>query len=120
MTSAVLEGRHVELSPLSDIMRRLGHEGRILDVLKMDVEGSEYDAFKYLFDKSELPAIHLLLLEGHMGKPNPTLIMQFMDLMKKLDEAAFRLYHLERNPYGCWADFEAAFLNKTMLPLAYT
>ena len=120
MTSAVLEGRHVELSPLSDIMRRLGHEGRILDVLKMDVEGSEYDAFKYLFDKSELPAIHLLLLEGHMGRPNPTLVMQFMDLMKKLDEAAFRLYHLERNPYGCWADFEAAFLNKTMLPLAYT
>ena len=66
--SVVLERQRVNLSPLSDVMRRLGHEGRILDVLKVDVEGSEYDAFKYLFDKSELPAIHLLLLEGHMGK----------------------------------------------------
>ena len=117
--SVVLETQRVNLSPLSDVMRRLGHEGRILDVLKVDVEGSEYDAFKYLFDKSELPAIHLLLLEGHMGKPTLKMIHEFMFTMNKLEEEGFRLYHLERNPYGCWADFEAAFLNRTMLSLAY-
>ena len=117
-TSAFIEKQKVELSPLSEIMRRLGHEGRVLDVLKLDVEGSEYDAFKYLFDKSEMPAAHMLLLEAHITT-DTSAFLSFQALMTSLEKANFRLYHVERNPF--WSSYfvELAFLNKSMLPLVY-
>ncbi|XP_022235126.1 uncharacterized protein LOC111083138 [Limulus polyphemus] len=47
-------------------MKMLGHEGQIIDVLKMDVEGSELDALEQMVDSRVLKNVNHLCIEIHL------------------------------------------------------
>lgn len=60
--------KHIKLpvKTLPTIVKELGHVGRKIDVLKVDVEGSEYALLEHLFDTYGCPDfIEQLTLEWH-------------------------------------------------------
>ena len=50
---------------LASVMKSLGHEGRTLDVLKLDIEGSEYLFLQQIFDTLGCPPFDQLAVEWH-------------------------------------------------------
>ncbi|UJR28678.1 hypothetical protein I4U23_009907 [Adineta vaga] len=54
------------------IMKELGHEKRQIHILKVDIEGSEYELFETLFRRSKakrkrIPYVRQILFEIHLG-----------------------------------------------------
>jgi FkbM family methyltransferase len=77
---------------LQSFMERFGHER--LDVLKMDVEGSEYQVLEDMIRHDFFP-VQQLLLEFHLRFfwSNPFMRLQHKRIFKALKEQGFRLAH---------------------------
>ncbi len=99
---------------LPDIMRELNHTS--LDVLKMDVEGSEWDIIAAT-DWSSL-SIGQLLVEVHDQRATRTLQTLLTDYFGKLEAAGLFLFSLEPVCSGCAGQFEMGFLNTLWSPLS--
>lgn len=86
------------LLPLPDIMRRLNHTHRHIDILKIDCEGCEYSAFPVIWDSisSGRLTIGQILIELHTTDRNQ--IATFFDMA---NSAGFYIFHKERNHWGC-------------------
>ena len=91
------------LLTLQQVMERLGHTNRTIDIFKMDCEGCEFDV---LPDQVFLPmrnrelTIRQLSVEMHtndFGTP----FMQLAAFFEAADAAGLRIYHKERNGWGC-------------------
>jgi len=104
-------------------MRKLGHDH--IDVLKIDIEGSEYDAFESLSKMTPQPWIGQILIEVHLFHTNWTNIDQkarynyidmqlhFWDIIKNLGLVQF---HREENPRPSGQGFEFAYGNNRPRP----
>eukprot|EP01052_Picozoa_sp_SAG31_P010922 SAG31_NODE_608_length_13576_cov_23.757290_2_plen_324_part_00 len=53
------------LATFDHIRRRLGHEHRRIDIVKMDIEGSEWSAVRQMLDVGALHGVEQLLMEVH-------------------------------------------------------
>mmetsp|Transcript_53479 Transcript_53479/g.130654 ORF Transcript_53479/g.130654 Transcript_53479/m.130654 type:complete len:743 (+) Transcript_53479:213-2441(+) len=63
-----------KLMKLSTIVKELGHADRVIDILKVDIEGYEYDAYPFFFDNGVHKWIRQILIEIHMhAKYHPTM-----------------------------------------------
>ena len=98
---------------LPRIMSSLGHSGRKLHLLKMDVEGDEFNA---LFDVisplvEDRLNINLLQVELHNKMPPG----YYERLITDLEARDLRLYFTERNPYYPDRLMEVAMINATSL-----
>jgi hypothetical protein len=72
-------------------MAELGH-GR-LDVLKMDVEGAEYDALADFLAAGVRPG--QVLVEFHHNLPGVP-FARTLEAIRSLEEAGYRLFHISR------------------------
>jgi FkbM family methyltransferase len=79
----------VPISRLSTITKRLGTE--VIDLLKMDVEGAEYDVLPDLVESAV--RIKQLSIEFHHRIGIESLAIT-VESVKRLREAGFRLYHV--------------------------
>lgn len=50
---------------LSTIMKQMGDEGKTIDVLKLDIEGSEFPLLQDIFDNAGCPPARQLIVEWH-------------------------------------------------------
>ncbi len=84
------------------IIRELGHENRTIDVLKIDCEGCEYDAMPPLFEliSSGRVQVDQLLIELHLNGLNGN-ATKLKDFFSAADKAKLRVFHKERNGWGC-------------------
>jgi hypothetical protein len=57
--------RKLPVRTLAGIMATLGHTGRRIDVLKLDIEGSEFLFLEEIFDTLGCPPIDQLAIEWH-------------------------------------------------------
>jgi hypothetical protein len=102
-----IEGIERKVKDLKSIMRDLNHEH--IDILKVDIEGAEYDVFDELFS-SGFPDIRQILVEVHAFEhlqvlnkagnvlQNPSELRLRLDkLFEVLEGAGFRLFHKEIN-----------------------
>jgi hypothetical protein len=119
ITALVLEGQNItELYTLDDVMARLEHTH--IDVLKIDIEGSEFDMLNHPSVGQTTSAwrmkrigqlqmeIHLMYLSGNQTDPQgSTDLTQMMQVLEH--EMGMRLFRTEINEYNlvCW---EFAFL----------
>jgi len=107
------EGKSVET-----IMKELGHVNRKIDILKIDCEGCEYDVMPVLFDQMAEGkiAIDQILIEMHTvcGRRNAK---DIKDLFAGVDKAKMRIFHKERNNWGCdgYKCVEYAFVSESFL-----
>jgi hypothetical protein len=91
---------------LLGIYHALNHTGRTLDILKIDCEGCEYTAMIPLLNAIAAGDIQVdqILIELHMfdpGEPSDTTWQKLVDLFHFADRAKLRIFHKERNHWGC-------------------
>ena len=71
MTANAVEYGQIDparLFTLSEIMKRLGHEGRVIDVLMLDCEGCEWGVLNQLACRGDGAFVNQLLVEAHFQK----------------------------------------------------
>eukprot|EP00117_Sycon_ciliatum_P008165 scpid57662/ scgid10986/ len=114
-------GRNVKLEDLLSIQASLGHQNRVIDVLKIDIEGSEFDAFKHLAANAQnWPGAKLIMLEVHLfgnklGENWRNTLQVFQKLFSDFDAMGFRVYYKEINPYDGKRCVEYALINDKYL-----
>lgn len=82
----------VSVKSLRSLMLVNGH--RHIDVLKMDIEGSEYDVIDYLVKEAIYPA--QLLIEFHHRFPSVG-VKRTRDAVEKLKSAGYQIFYVSEN-----------------------
>ena len=98
---------------LNMVIDELGHRQRQIDILKIDIEGSEYPTFEQFFkhpknttgntvkeqDEREIPYIRQILIEIHMPDGvNDTRTRPVHDLFELFRFNNYAIFHKEVNP----------------------
>jgi len=82
----------VKVRTLDDIMKELGHT--YIDILKMDIEGAEYDVIENILGSGI--QVHQLLVEYH-HRFHPKGIKKTRESIEKLEKAGFALFYVSPN-----------------------
>jgi len=84
---------------MEHIIKKLGHVNRTIDILKIDCEGCEYSTMPPVFEliASGQIQVNQVQVELHLPR-NYTKIGEFF---QAADNAALRIFHKERNHWGC-------------------
>lgn len=88
---------------LEQTVKELGHEGRTIDLFKIDCEGCEWDTFKDFFTSSV--EMKQILIELHKA-PGP----QARDLFYTLHDEGYAIFHKEANIMDAGKCIEYSFL----------
>jgi Methyltransferase domain len=86
-----------KMKTLSTMTRELGHDklGMSIEILKIDVEGHEWDVLIPLLEARDLPFARQLLIELHPKALEPT--RRFFELIY---DAGYQITHKEPNTYA--------------------
>ncbi|KAK3612599.1 hypothetical protein CHS0354_042107 [Potamilus streckersoni] len=95
--STKTEKRLWEVRKLNTIRSMLNHTKRDIDILKMDVEGSEYASFLEMARSGELKHVRQICVELHSWAKET--INEQITVMRTLYEHGFRIFMRERNLY---------------------
>lgn len=91
------------LLSLTEIMERLGHTGRSLDVLMMDCEGCEWGVLKQLACQGESSLVEQLVVETHfqknLGLHNEADVFVAADAINCLEQGGWSIASIEES--GC-------------------
>lgn len=106
-----LEGQMVPAYRLATIMQMLGHTGRVIDILKIDVEGAEWDVLEDLLAECdpEQPVAYQLLVELH----GPTLA-RILPLRRHLERCGYRMFSKDTN-FHCLNCLETSYVHVNFL-----
>ena len=100
------------LMPLGQIVDKLGHSGRTIDILKIDCEGCEFAGFQLVWRDiiAGKYKISQIQVEVHLYEHEADVPLFFADAAK----AGFELFHKQRNHWGClgWTCVEFSFISK--------
>ena len=106
-------GSHNPLYPLSQIAEKLNHRNRRIDILKIDCEGCEWDAFPSIWQSLSKGEFRMgqVQVEVHGYEPNSNRAAFF----DGAEQANFMIFHKERNHWGCqgYSCLEYAFIENT-------
>ncbi|XP_041370850.1 methyltransferase-like protein 24 isoform X2 [Gigantopelta aegis] len=88
-----------QLMTLTSIRKMLNHSKSIIDVLKMDVEKSEWASVPSMLEAGELKTVRQLLLEFHTGwQKTYEEGLSKLKLMSDLEQHGFRRFAVNKNP----------------------
>ena len=87
---------NLKVMSLPELMDKLNHTK--IDILKVDIEGSEFDALDTALDGCELD-IDLILIEVHIVGTEA--LSKVFQLITSFKECEYRMYHKEPNYQGC-------------------
>jgi hypothetical protein len=96
-------------------MKEFGHQKRQIHILKVDIEGSEYDLFEDLFDLSKdrttIPYIRQILFEIHLGNDRSEMpSIRTHKLFELFRSNSYVIYHKEANLFDAQNVFEYGLL----------
>jgi len=93
------------LLPIHEIVARLGHEGRHIDIFKIDCENCEYESFDKLWPylASGKVSIGQIQVEMHIVEQSmqAALFRPVPKFFRDAEHAGFMIFHKERNHWGC-------------------
>ncbi|XP_029132980.2 probable methyltransferase-like protein 24 [Labrus bergylta] len=99
----VAQRQHATTKKLATILNDFGH--RQVDVLKADMESAEWKILENLVLEGVLDSVGQLLLELHLhwagfevGGDDPSVVRYWFSLLKELERASFRLFHVNSDP----------------------
>ena len=82
-----------DIKTLETIKRELNHSGKVIDVLKIDIEDSEWTTLPQMLSSGVLGNVRQLFLEFHWRGNRNKLIM-----IRQLYEQGFRIFWTHENP----------------------
>lgn len=98
----VAQRQYANTKKLATILNDFGH--RRVDVLKADMESAEWKILENLVLEGVLDSVGQLLLELHLhwagfevGGDDPSVVRFWFSLLKELEYANFRLFHVHRD-----------------------
>uniref|UniRef100_A0A3B4A1D1 Methyltransferase domain-containing protein n=1 Tax=Periophthalmus magnuspinnatus TaxID=409849 RepID=A0A3B4A1D1_9GOBI len=99
----VAQHQHANTKKLATILNDFGH--RRVDMLKADMESAEWKILENLILEGVLASVGQLLLEVHLHwagfevpGDEPSVVRYWFSLLKELEHANFRLFHVHSNP----------------------
>ncbi|KAG8011314.1 Methyltransferase-like protein 24 [Nibea albiflora] len=99
----VAQRQYANTKKLATILNDFGH--RQVDVLKADMESAEWKILENLVLEGVLDSVGQLLLELHLhwagfevGGDDPSVVRYWFSLLKELERANFRLFHVHSDP----------------------
>jgi len=102
---------------MQSILAELGHAGKVIDILKIDCEGCEWNFFQHIFNAgAEIRQLVLELHWGHSFPSNgnvnyPAKRESVERLFQDLTERGYVVFHKEPNTHACGGDcLEISFL----------
>ncbi|ESO83089.1 hypothetical protein LOTGIDRAFT_236861 [Lottia gigantea] len=106
---------------LKSIMKQLNHEKRVIDVLKFDVEGGEWEVIQNIIQDGMVPQIRQLLTEWHIFPdfpPRKTLKsnlknIQSLETLGLKRFHSFSFYRVHRNMFFN-SQSDACYVNSTL------
>jgi FkbM family methyltransferase len=106
----VIEGQACAVKSLAEIARQHNHAR--VDLLKMDIEGSEFPALKEMVASRSLLSLQVrqLLVEFHLI--NDQAFADFVRTIEALKKQGFLLFRKEFNPYAAATCAEYVFVRK--------
>lgn len=95
------EGRKWKLRTLETIYKKLGHEGRIIDYLKMDIEGSEWKVLPQILKSEMMGKIRQLGVEFHLSsfKTLKEFQQKAVGLLRSIEKSGFIRFDSKFNPW---------------------
>ncbi|XP_070552256.1 uncharacterized protein [Ptychodera flava] len=89
---------------LEGLMAEMDHQNRKIDILKIDIEGAEWQSLYQMLERGTLQYVKQLVFEVHLWKPKPGReIADFQEkfsILKWLEEQGFRMWHWHENLCG--------------------
>jgi len=98
---------------LATLMRENRHV--YIDVLKVDIEGAEFESFKQIVQDG-WPSIGQLMIEVHLLARGDRTDPELDTLIAAFEKAGFRLYHQELNTLHMKCCMEYAFIQRDWRP----
>ena len=97
--AAAAEGAHL---PLRDIVEQLGHQHRMIDLVKIDCEGCEHTALDGVWAdlRQGLYGVGQIQIQIQVHRARPARVARLFDAA---EAAGFRLFHKEPSHSGCSA-----------------
>ncbi|KAI3364285.1 hypothetical protein L3Q82_011091, partial [Scortum barcoo] len=99
----VAQRQYANTKKLATILNDFGH--RQVDVLKADMESAEWKILENLVLEGVLDSVGQLLLELHLhwagfevGGDDPSVVRYWFSLLRELERANFRLFHVYSDP----------------------
>lgn len=99
----IAQRQYASTKKLATILNDFGH--RQVDVLKADIESAEWKILENLVLEGVLDSVGQLLLELHLhwagfevGGDDPAVVRYWFSLLKELERASFRLFHVHSDP----------------------
>lgn len=99
----VAQRQHANTKKLATILNDFGH--RQVDVLKADMESAEWKILENLVLEGVLDSVGQLLLELHLhwagfevGGDDPSVVRYWFSVLKEVEHANFRLFHVNSDP----------------------
>ncbi|XP_059146513.1 uncharacterized protein LOC131934455 isoform X2 [Physella acuta] len=89
-----------KMRTLKSVKKMLGHEKRVIDVLKIDIEGHEWDVVDNLMETNMFPSIRQFMLEFHLFPDWPVKedYVYLYKIYTRLREMGFREYSVGPHP----------------------
>lgn len=97
-SSYAKKGRREYVTSLHSIMKRLGHEGRRIDVLKIDCEGCEHQISRSIFQACSAGSFSIGQMQIEVHGTDWERTKAFFD---GADSCGLMIFHKERNHWGC-------------------
>ncbi|KAK0048816.1 methyltransferase-like protein 24 [Biomphalaria pfeifferi] len=91
------------LFTFQDIRAKLNHQNSSLDVVKIDIEHSEWPALPQIAASGQLADVKQLLLEYHINQQSRDYILPRLKALQEVERAGFRKFYVHKNP-ACKCD----------------
>ncbi|XP_059176968.1 probable methyltransferase-like protein 24 [Physella acuta] len=89
-----------KLRTLADIRRMLGHENKVIDVIKMDVESSEWPAIPDMTSSGAMRDVRQFLVEYHIVNITQESLVTKVKAMQSIEKAGFKIFYTHKNEYN--------------------
>ncbi|XP_067660342.1 probable methyltransferase-like protein 24 [Haliotis asinina] len=91
-------GKSSRVMTLAEIRHALGHDERMIDVLKMDLNGREWKVIRYMIQHGELSQVRQLFVEYNTDiNPSTGELLRRLYTLKAIEDAGFKRFNIRKN-----------------------
>ncbi|KAK0048817.1 methyltransferase-like protein 24 [Biomphalaria pfeifferi] len=86
------------LFTFQDIRAKLKHENSTIDLVKMDIENSEWPSLPQMAASGQLANVKQFLFEYHINEQSRNYILPRLKALQEVERAGFRRFYVHKNP----------------------